>query len=61
VNNVYLLAEKVLATKAQNSTVVECGVFRGNTIFVLAEFCKRLNIEKKFMDMILLRVSPIQY
>lgn len=46
VNNVNLLAEKIIATKDIDGAIVECGVYKGNTLFPVAELCRRLKINK---------------
>ena len=46
-NNINLVCEKTYYTRHLTGHIVECGVFQGTTLFTLAAFCHKHNIEKK--------------
>lgn len=45
-NNIILTCEKIQEGRHLEGDIVECGVFKGTTIFPIAQFCMEQNVEK---------------
>lgn len=47
-NNIYLICEKIYALRSILEIYVECGVFKGSTVFTAATFARNLGIKRTF-------------
>lgn len=48
-NNVMLICEKIMEREDLDGDIVECGVFKGTTIFPIAQLCVEQNIHKNIV------------